>query len=55
MDFWSKSFGFFLSLGAMGFYLIFLMIFFIIDAYTVPKILARLIARVKRLELKGFK
>lgn len=55
MDFWSKSFGFFLSLGAMGFYLIFLMIFFIIDAYTVPKILARLIARIKRLELKGFK
>ena len=39
----------------MGFYLFFLMIFFIIDSYTVPKILARLIARVKRLELKGFK
>ena len=55
MDYWSKSFGFFLSLGAMGFYLVFLLIFFIIDAYTVPKILARLIARVKRLELKGFK
>jgi hypothetical protein len=55
MDFWSKSFGFFLSLGAMGFYLVFLLIFFIIDSYTVPKILARLIARVKRLELKGFK
>lgn len=55
MDYWSKSFGFFLSLGAMGFYFFFLMIFFIIDAYTVPKILARLIARVKRLELKGFK
>jgi hypothetical protein len=55
MDYWSKSFGFFLSLGAMGFYLTFLMIFFIIDSYTVPKILARLIARVKRLELKGFK
>jgi hypothetical protein len=55
MDYWSKSFGFYLALGASGFYFFFLMIFLIIDAYTVPTILARLIARVKRLELKGFK
>jgi hypothetical protein len=55
MDFWSKSFGFYLTLGAMGFYFFFLMIFLIIDSFTVPKILARLISRVKRLELKGFR
>ena len=39
----------------MGFYFVFLTVFLIIDSYTVPKILARLIARVKRLELKGFR
>ena len=27
----------------------------IIDHFTVPKVLARMIARVRRLELKGFK
>lgn len=55
MDYWSKSFGFYLALGASGFYFVFLALFFIIDHYTVPKILQRIIARVKRLELKGFK
>lgn len=55
MAYWSKSFGFYLTLGASGFYFIFLAIFYAIDGQTVPKILDRLIARVKRLELKGFK
>jgi hypothetical protein len=55
MDYWNKSFGFYLAFGACGFYFIFLALFFIIDHYTVPKILQRIIARVKRLELKGFK
>lgn len=55
MDYWSKSFGFYLTIGAALFYFIFLGVFLLIDKYTVPKILARMIARVKRLELKGFK
>jgi hypothetical protein len=55
MDYWEKSFGFFLSLGASGVYFLGLFIFLTIDNFTVPKVLARMIARVKRLELKGFK
>jgi hypothetical protein len=55
MNYWERSFGFFLTLGATGFYFLGLAIFLIIDHFTVPKVLARLIARVKRLELKGFK
>jgi hypothetical protein len=55
MDYWNKSFGFYLALGGMAFYFVFLGVFMTVDKYTVPKILARMIARVKRLELKGFK
>jgi hypothetical protein len=55
MNYWSKSFGFYLAIGGTGFYLLFLALFLIVDHFTVPKILARMIARVKRLELKGFK
>ena len=55
MSYWSKSFGFYLVLGATFFYLGFLAFFLYVDKLTVPKILARMIARVKRLELKGFK
>jgi hypothetical protein len=55
MDYWHKSFGFFLALGAGGVYFFFLAIFLLIDHFTVPKVLERMIARVKRLELKGFK
>jgi len=54
MDYWHKSFGFYLSLGAGGVYFFFLAVFLLIDHFTVPKVLERLIARVKRLELKGF-
>jgi hypothetical protein len=55
MNYWQSSFGFYMSLMASGVYFIGLLIFLLIDHYTVPKILARMIARVKRLELKGFK
>jgi hypothetical protein len=55
MNYWERSFGFFLTLGATGFYFLGLSIFLLIDHFTVPKVLARLISRVKRLELKGFK
>jgi hypothetical protein len=55
MEYWNKSFGFYLAIGGMGFYLVFLALFMYIDKVTIPMILARLIARVKRLELKGFK
>ena len=55
MDYWERSFGFYLTLAATGFYVLGLSIFLLIDHFTVPKVLARLIARVKRLELKGFK
>lgn len=55
MDYWSKSFGFYLTLGAMGTYIVLVLLFAMIDSYTIPDILAKLIARVKRLELKGFR
>ena len=55
MSYWSQSFGFFITLGASGFYLVGIAIFYIIDQYTIPHVLKRIIARVKRLELKGFK
>ena len=55
MNCWERSFGFSLTLGATGFYFLSFAIFLIIDHFTVLKELARLIARVKRLELKGFK
>lgn len=47
--------GFYLTFGAAGLFLVGITIAALVDHYTIPKILARLIARVKRLELKGFK
>lgn len=55
MSYWSSSMGFYLSFCAIGMFLIGVGIFALVDHYTIPKILTRLIARVKRLELKGFK
>lgn len=55
MAYWNQSMGFFLAIGASCFYFFFLGIFMLVDSYTIPYVLERIIARVKRLELKGFK
>lgn len=39
----------------MGVYLVLVLLCSLIDSYTIPGVLAKLIARVKRLELKGFR
>ena len=55
MDYWNESFGFYLALGSSIFYFVFLGVFYGIDQHTVPIIMERLVARVKKLELKGFR
>ena len=55
MDYWSKSMGFYLALGGTAFYLFGVFVFLGVDSITVPYVLDRIIKRVKRLELKGFK
>jgi|LauGreDrversion4_2_1035121.scaffolds.fasta_scaffold21088_7 hypothetical protein len=55
MSYWSKSFGFYLTIAASIFYAFLVGIFALIDHYTIPRVVDRVFARVKRLELKGFK
>lgn len=55
MAFWSKSFGMYATITAIFVYLFLLAIFVVIDHYTIPKVVDRVFARVKKLELKGFK
>ena len=55
MAFWSKSFGMYATITAIFVYLFLLAVFVVIDHYTIPKVVDRVFARVKKLELKGFK
>jgi hypothetical protein len=55
MSYWSKSFGFYLSIFAGILYGLIVGLFTLIDHYTIPRVVDRVFARVKRLELKGFK
>lgn len=55
MDYWNKSFGFFLVLGGGGFYILGIAILVIADKFLVKKLLADIRDRVRKLELRGFK